>query len=182
MRDLSMHVLDIAQNSIKAGASLVEISFVWKETMLTLLIKDDGCGMSEEFLKKVLDPFTTTRTTRKVGLGLAMLEQSVQMSGGAFDIQSTKGVGTTVKAVFDTAHIDCLPMGDMCDTLFSLAFLNPDTPEFFYTAHKGDQQVTFDTREIRNALGPDIPFTQNDVALWIQESIKESFQPILEVY
>ncbi|MBE5794117.1 MAG: sensor histidine kinase, partial [Clostridiales bacterium] len=139
MRDLSMHVLDIAQNSIKAGATLVTISFDKDENnMLTFTVKDDGCGMSEEFLKKVTDPFTTTRTTRKVGLGIPMLKQSAEMSDGAFSIQSTVNVGTTISATFHLGHIDCIPMGEICDTLLTLVTLNPEKPEFVFEARAGE--------------------------------------------
>ena len=116
MRDLSMHVLDIVQNSIKAGAKLIVVSFVRNaEGILTFTVKDDGCGMSPEFLARVTDPFTTTRTTRRVGLGIPMLKQSAEAAGGAFSLESEVGKGTVISASFDLRNIDCIPMGELCD-------------------------------------------------------------------
>lgn len=181
MRDLSMHVLDIAQNSIKAGASVVRITFHLDEgKMLTITVEDDGSGMSEAFLAMVTDPFTTTRTTRKVGLGIPMLKQSAELSGGTFDIKSEEGKGTVVTASFDLTHIDCLPMGEMCDTLFTLVLLNPDKPEFVFEAASRTLTATFDTRVVREAL-QGISLNEPDIAAWIKESIDEEFKPILEV-
>ncbi len=181
MRDLSMHVLDIAQNSIKAGASLVEVAFVLDEAQrLTLRVTDDGCGMSADFLQRVTDPFTTTRTTRKVGLGIPMLKQSAEMAGGTFAIASTPGEGTTVQASFDLTNIDCIPMGEMCDTLLTLVVLNPDKPDFLFTAEAPKLQASLDTRQLRAALG-DTRLNEPDVIQWMKESIDEEFKPILEV-
>ena len=182
MRDLSMHVLDIAQNSIKAGAKLVTITFVIDDAQrLTFTVKDDGCGMSPEFLAKVADPFTTPRTTRRVGLGIPMLKQSAEMAGGTFDIQSQQGVGTVLTAAFHLDNIDCIPMGDVCDTLLTLVVLNPQSPEFLFLANSPTAQASFDTREVRAALG-DVKLNEPDVTAWIKESIDEEFKPILEVY
>lgn len=181
MRDLSMHVLDIAQNSIKANAKLVTIDFsIDDERRLTLTIRDDGCGMSQEFLQRVTDPFTTTRTTRRVGLGLPMLKQSAEACGGDMRIQSAEGEGTTVTATFDLTHIDCIPMGALCDTLLTLVVLNPEAPEFAFYAGSPAGSASFDTREVRAALG-DVPLNAPDVAKWIKDSIDEEFKPILEV-
>ncbi len=180
MRDLSMHVLDIAQNSIQAGASLVTLTFqVDQQQWLTLSIEDDGCGMAPEFLRQVTDPFTTTRTTRNVGLGIPMLKQSAEISGGSFTIQSEAGQGTTLIATFDLEHIDCLPMGEMCDTLFSLIVLHPNQPDFVFEATSTTCTASFDTRQVRKAV-PGVPLNQPDVAQWIRESIQEEFKPILE--
>lgn len=180
MRDLSLHVLDIAQNSIKAEASLVRIAFTLDErNWLTLTVADDGCGMTPEFLQRVTDPFTTTRTTRKVGLGVPMLKQSAEMTGGSLVMESQAGVGTTLVATFDRGNIDCPPMGEMCDTLFTLVALNPGGPEFVFEATAPGQEASFDTRVVRRAVG-DIPLSEPDIARWIKESIDEEFKPILE--
>ena len=181
MRDLSMHVLDIAQNSIKAQAALVEILFVIDESrMLTFTVTDNGCGMTPDFLARVTDPFTTTRTTRKVGLGIPMLQQSAEMCGGSFGIQSRQGAGTTIHATFDLNNIDCIPMGAICDTLLTLVVLNPDGPEFVFRASSPAAEASFDTREVRQALGG-VSLNEPDVAAWIKASIEEEFKPILEV-
>lgn len=182
MRDLSMHVLDIAQNSIKAGASLVTIGFtVDEKRVLTFFVRDDGCGMPPELLARVTDPFTTTRTTRKVGLGIPMLKQSAEMAGGCFGIESTLGEGTYIHASFDLANIDCIPMGEICDSLLSLIVLNPDAPEFVFQASAPGREALFDTRLVRAALGG-VKLNEPDVTAWVKESIDEEFKPILEVF
>lgn len=181
MRDLSMHVLDIVQNSIKANAKLVTVSFVMDENgRLTFSVADDGCGMAPDFLARVTDPFTTSRTTRRVGLGIPMLKQSAEMCGGAFGIESEVGVGTTIHAAFDTRNIDCIPMGDICDSLLTLVMLNPDQPEFLFQATTPTAQACFDTRQLRQVLGG-VALNEPDVVAWMKESIEEEFKPILEV-
>ncbi len=181
MRDLSMHALDIVQNSIKAQAKLVSVGFVINERgWLTFSVSDDGCGMTPEFLARVQDPFTTTRTTRKVGLGIPLLKENAEATGGSIAISSTVGVGTQITATFDLRHIDCPPMGEMCDTLYTLILLNSEKPEFVFTASKGDLEASLDTRAVRQAVGG-LPLNQPDIAAWIQESINEEFKPILEV-
>ncbi len=181
MRDLSMHVLDIAQNSIKAGASLVTVAFAVDENrVLTFSVRDDGCGMTPDFLARVTDPFTTTRTTRKVGLGIPMLKQSAEMAGGTFGIESEIGKGTWIHASFDLSNIDCIPMGEICDSLVTLIVLNPETPDFVFQAFAPEKEALFDTRQVREALGG-VSLAEPEVAAWIKESIDEEFKPILEV-
>ena len=181
MRDLSMHVLDIAQNSVKAQARTVSISMdISTDGWLTLIFADDGCGMSADFLAKVADPFTTTRTTRKVGLGIPLLKENAELTGGGVIIQSAVGKGTTLTATFCLTHIDCPPMGAMCDTLFTLVLLNPDAPEFVFLASGYGLTASFDTRVVRDALGG-VPLSDPEVAQWMRESINEEFKPILEV-
>lgn len=181
MRDLSMHVLDIAQNSIKAGAKLVTIRFEMDaEGRLLFSVEDDGCGMTPEFLSRVTDPFTTTRTTRRVGLGIPMLKQSAEMCGGTFGIQSEVGRGTRICASFDTRNIDCIPMGDICESLLTLVVLNPDGPEFLFQATGPQSEASFDTRQLREVLGG-VSLSEPDVIAWMKESIEEEFKPILEV-
>lgn len=181
MRDLSMHVLDIAQNSIKAGAKLVTVRFERDgSNRLTFSVRDDGCGMSPEFLSRVTDPFTTTRTTRKVGLGIPMLKQSAEMCGGDFGIESEVGKGTFIHASFDLKNIDCIPMGDICDSLLTLVVLNPDKPEFLFEAKGPESEAEFDTRQLRQVLGG-VALNEPDVVTWMKGSIEEEFKPILEV-
>ncbi len=180
MRDLSLHVLDIAQNSIKAEAGLVRICFsIDEKRWLTLTIQDDGCGMPPEFLEKVTDPFTTTRQTRRVGLGLPMLKQNAELTGGGLVIESRVGEGTSVTATFRLDHIDCPPMGEMCDTLYTLVLLNPESPEFLFQATSPGNEAGFDTRVVREAVGG-LPLNEPDIAEWVRESINEEFRPILE--
>ena len=181
MRDLSMHVLDIVQNSIKASATLVTVAFTVDENrVLTFSVRDDGCGMTPEFLARVTDPFTTTRTTRRVGLGIPMLKQSAEMAGGTFGIESEVGKGTCIHASFDLTNIDCIPMGDICDSLITLIVLNPETPDFVFQASAPGREALFDTRQVREALGG-VSLAEPEVAAWMKESIDEGFKPILEV-
>lgn len=176
-----MHVLDIVQNSIKAGATLVTVAFTVDENrVLTFSVRDDGCGMAPEFLARVTDPFTTTRTTRRVGLGIPMLKQSAEMAGGTFGIESEVGKGTCIHASFDLTNIDCIPMGDICDSLITLIVLNPETPDFVFQASASGRKALFDTRQVREALGG-VGLAAPEVAAWIKESIDEEFKPILEV-
>ena len=176
-----MHVLDIVQNSIKAGAALVTVAFTVDESrVLTFAVRDDGCGMAPEFLARVTDPFTTTRTTRKVGLGIPMLKQSAEMAGGTFGIESEVGKGTCIHASFDLTNIDCIPMGDICDSLITLIVLNPETPDFVFQASAPGREALFDTRQVREALGG-VSLAEPEVAAWMKESIDEEFKPILEV-
>ncbi|HNW86141.1 MAG TPA: ATP-binding protein [Candidatus Limiplasma sp.] len=176
-----MHVLDIAQNSVKASAKTVTISMVIDDrNWLTMVFQDDGCGMAPEFLARVTDPFTTTRTTRKVGLGIPLLKENAELTGGTVMLQSAPGVGTTVTATFNRNHIDCPPMGQICDTLLTLVVLNPETPEFVYEARSPALEASFDTRVVRQALGG-VALNTPEVIDWMRDAINEEFQPILEV-
>ena len=122
MRELSLNVLDIAQNSIKANASLIEIELSESTEKKELLIGiyDNGKGMTPEQVQSVTDPFFTTRTTRKVGLGIPFFKMAAEMTEGSFEIESEVGVGTRVSAVFRTDHLDFTPVGDMCSTIVIL--------------------------------------------------------------
>ena len=172
--EISLNVLDIAQNSIKAGATLVEIEVARKpeEEFLMLSITDNGCGMDEEQLEHVIDPFFTSRSTRKIGLGVPFLKQAAEASGGDFSITSKKGVGTQVKATFHTDHIDCMPLGDINSTIFSLVTINEQL-DFTYTYKVDDRQFTLDTREIREILG-DVSFQNPDVTSFLRAYLSEN--------
>ena len=133
MRELSLNILDIAQNSISAGASLItiDVSESREEHLLTLTVSDNGCGMDEEQLQNVCDPFFTTRTTRKVGMGIPLFRLAAEQTGGSFEITSKKGVGTSTKAVFHSDSIDFTPLGDMTSTVTVLISMNTDR-DFIY--------------------------------------------------
>jgi len=179
MRDLSLHLLDLAQNSISAGASLVTIRIAVDERgWLTMVLKDDGKGMSPELLARVTSPFATTRTTRKVGLGIPMMLENAEKAGGTLTIQSEEGKGTELTVTMDTRNIDCLPLGDLSGTVLSLIMTNPTAPEFLFEGKTPRGECTFDTREIRTALGGDIPLNEPEVAAWMQEALKEEMDPI----
>ena len=150
MEDLSLHILDIVENSIIAKASTIRIKVVedMEKDLLTIEIRDNGQGMDEETVKKVLDPFFTTRTTRKVGLGLSLLGQAARESGGNIEIESEPGRGTRVEATFGYSHIDRKPLGNMEATLTTLIVGNPEV-DFIYEHKKGELEYRLDTKEVR---------------------------------
>lgn len=179
MRDLSLHLLDLAQNSITAGASLVTVRMTLDDGgMLTMELEDDGKGMSPELLERVTSPFATTRTTRKVGLGIPMMKENAEKAGGTFTLESTEGKGTKLTATMDTGNIDCLPMGDLSGTLLSLMLTNPLAPDFLFEGKSPKGEGSFDTREVRAALGSDIPFNEPSVAAWLKEALDEETNSI----
>lgn len=150
MEDLSLHILDIVENSITAHAKKIEIKIIEekKKDLLTIEIIDDGKGMDEETLKNVLDPFFTTGNTRKVGLGLSLLAQSAEESGGSIEIESKPTQGTKVKATFGYSHIDRKPLGDVHESLKVLIAANPDI-NFIYEYQKDDVSYHLDTKGIK---------------------------------
>ena len=178
MRELSLNVLDIAQNSIVAGASLIEL-IVKEDTVgdrLTLIIADNGCGMTPEQLARVRDPFYTTRTTRKVGMGIPLFRMAAEMSGGDLSIESQVGHGTTVTATFGLTHIDRMPLGDMADTVSALIRLNDDR-DFVYRHEVDGQSFELDTRQLREVL-EDVPLSEPDVINWIKAAMAEGLLPL----
>lgn len=179
MNELSLHILDIVQNAISAGATLVQIIIeedADADTMRIIII-DDGCGMDEEFLQYVVDPFTTTRTTRKVGLGIPMFREGALSCDGDFSIDSRKGEGTTVMALYRRSHIDRPPLGNMTDTILALVVGNPETPDFLYRHTFGNKEYFFDTRLIRQTLG-DIPLDMPDVVAWIKKDLQTGMKEL----
>ena len=140
---------------------------------IILTAADDGRGMPPELLATVADPFTTTRTTRKVGLGLPLLRMAAEMTGGHMDIESTLGVGTTVTAVFHAGHIDCPPLGDVAATISLLAQGLPEHMDFTYIHRTRRGEFRFDTAEIRSILGPEVPLSEPEVARWVKEYVEE---------
>lgn len=179
MRDLSLHILDLAQNSITAGASLVSIDLTIDDAgRLTFTLTDDGKGMTPELLSKVTSPFATTRTTRKVGLGIPLMMENALRADGNLTIESEVGHGTKLIVTMNTGHIDCLPLGDLSGTLLSLMLTNPLSPDFRFEGHTRLGHCLFDTRDVRKVLGADIPLNEPNVAAWLSESLKEEIDPI----
>ncbi len=179
MKELSLNILDIVENSVKAKATLTEISIVEKDEKLVLTITDDGTGMTGEILEGVTDPFYTTRTTRSVGLGLPLLKLEAEMTGGSLEISSThisqdcENHGTKVRAVFYKNHIDCIPLGDTVETIATLIQGHPDT-DFLFT-HKGEGfEIGLDTRELRVVL-EGVPLNEYEVIKWIKEYLNEQY-------
>lgn len=174
MKDLSMHVMDILQNSTRANAT--EIQLIVEENKnadtLTFTFIDNGCGMDEETLTKVLNPFFTTRTTRKVGLGLSLLKQNAEQTGGSLSIKSQKGVGTEVVAVFGLSNIDRPPMGDLAGTLILTVSAYPDIRFIFrYLAENID--YTFDTKEVNEILDG-VSIQEPEVIQYLKEMVQEN--------
>ncbi len=176
MTEISLNILDVAENSTRAKASLVQIS-VDADTAsdrLTVIIEDDGCGMTEEQVAKVIDPFFTSRTTRKVGLGVPFFKYAAESTGGSFEIRSEPGVGTVVTAVFVLSHIDRMPLGDITSTIHTLVVYHPDT-DFLYRYSYNGHSFTLDTREFRQILG-DVPFDTPEISEYIREYLTENKQ------
>ena len=174
MTELSLHVLDIAENSTKAKASLVTISVSvdTKADRLVITIVDNGCGMTKEQVSQVTDPFFTTRTTRKVGLGVPFFKMAAEATGGNFSITSAVGIGTTVRAEFGLSHIDRMPLGDMNATIHQLILMHPDC-DFLYTYEYDGRSFTLDTREVREILG-DVPFDIPEVSEYLKQYLSEN--------
>ena len=178
MDELSLNILDVAQNSITAGATLVEIA-IEEDTVrdtLTILIRDNGCGMSEEAAMRAADPFYTTRKTRKVGLGLPFFKMAAEMTGGCFSIESSVGSGTSVRASFGRSHIDRAPLGDMAGTITSLVMHRPDI-DFVYTHSLDGAGFALDTREVRRMM-EGISIASPEVIAWMSEFISENQKEI----
>lgn len=174
MTEISLNVLDIANNSIRADASLIEIIIQIQRDLdiLTITIADNGCGMTQDQIMQVEDPFFTTRTTRKVGLGVPFFKMAAESTGGSFQIESTPGVGTKVTAVFKLSHIDRMPLGDMNSTVHTLITLNTQI-DFLYRYIFDDKNFTLDTREFREVLG-DVPLNSTEVSAYIKEYLLDN--------
>lgn len=174
MRELSMHILDLAQNSIVAGASLIEIEVIadTQADTLKITIRDNGKGMSPEFLARVEDPFTTTRTTRRVGLGIPMFAEAAHECDGDLTVQSELGKGTSVEATFKLSHIDRAPLGDIASTLIALIAANPNI-DFRYRQQLDAEEFVLDTRDIKRELAG-VPINENAVLKWIGEYVGQN--------
>ena len=180
MKELSLNILDVAENSVKAGASLIGIELDETEELLTLRITDNGCGMTPEILAGVTDPFYTTRTTRKVGLGLPLLKLAAEQTGGTMTVTSRHESvhpadhGTEVTATFYKNHIDCTPMGDVVSSIITLIQGNPER-EFLFRHRRPQGTVELDTRQIRETLGDAVPLNNFEVLQWITDYLREQY-------
>lgn len=154
MEDISLHILDIVENSVIAEADKIEIkiSEYKKKDLLLVEISDNGVGMNEDTVKKVLDPFFTTKTARKFGLGLPLLSEAARVANGELSIQSKKGKGTKIKATFQYSHIDRKPLGDISQTIITLVMGNPEV-DIIYMHKKNSCIYYLDTRKIKTQLG-----------------------------
>ncbi|WP_026475929.1 ATP-binding protein [Alkaliphilus transvaalensis] len=181
MKELSLHILDLAENSVGAKATQIDITIKEdiKENLLTISIKDNGCGMDSEMLKIVLDPFTTTRTTRRVGLGLPLFKAAAEECGGSLQIESKKGKGTTVVATFLHDHINRVPIGNMADTMITL-LLGDENIEYTYTHTKDIEKFFFSTLEIKKIL-QGLSITDIEVITWIKDYIESGIKKLVKI-
>lgn len=176
MKDLSLHLMDIIQNSISASCSKITVSINANKELdlLEIEIADNGVGMDKELLNSVSNPFTTTRKTRKIGLGIPLLKDSANLSGGCLTINSQKGIGTVVKASFRISHIDRIPLGDMAETIVTVIIANPDIG-FELNLGNAKEVFRFDLAEVKEKLG-DVPINDYEVVTWIKEYINEGIK------
>lgn len=173
MLTLAQHILDIAENSIRAGATLIEISIEEDndQDLLSIEIHDNGHGMPPEMIKKVLDPFYTTKTVRRVGLGLPLLKDAADRTDGVFVLDSTENQGTKVRATFVLSHLDRQPLGAINSILIILIISNSSV-DFFYKHRHNDRRFELDTREIRKEID-DVPINHPEIIKYIRGVIAE---------
>ena len=181
MKELSLNVLDVTKNSVKAGATLIRISLVEAANLLTMTIEDNGCGMKPAVLESVMNPFYTTRTTRKVGMGIPLLILAAEQTGGRVTIESRHEEdhpddhGTTVTATFYTDHIDFTPIGDLVSTMETLIMGSPEI-DFTFVHDMNGHRVELDTRQLREVLG-EVPLDSYEIIQWIGDFLREQYQP-----
>ena len=182
MKELSLNILDISMNSVKAHADEVSIILTETDRTLEIKIKDNGCGMKKELLQTVTDPFTTTRTTRKVGLGIPFFKLAAEQTGGYLTIKSKHESefpddhGTETTALFYKDHLDFTPLGDVISSVLTLIQGHPDT-DFLFKHILPDKTVSLDTRELKSVLG-DVPLNSYEVIKWIEEYLLEQYSLI----
>lgn len=179
MDDLSLYVLDITMNSVRAGATEIYVELVENGQWLDMTVRDNGCGMTKDQLRRLEDPFFTTRKTRKVGLGIPFLKMLAEMTGGYVKITSVhmsegEDHGTETKARFGKDHIDFIPLGDMVETVKTLIQGSPQI-DFVYRHKSGGGEVYLSCKEMRDVLG-DIPLNEPEILLWIGENLKEQYE------
>ncbi len=180
MKELSLHILDILQNSIVAEASLVELTLIedTDKDLLSFTVKDNGKGMTEELVRRVIDPFVTGRTTRKVGLGIPLLKMAAEHTGGGIALSSVLGEGTTITARFGYSHIDRQPLGNMAETMLGV-LSSYDKVDFVYLHRVNEKEYTLDTRQVKEILGG-VSLQNPDVLLWLSEFLRENEAALYE--
>lgn len=176
MRELALHILDLVENSVAAGASRVtiEVDERLADDRLVITVADDGRGMDAAMVARATDPFVTTRTTRGVGLGLSLLQAAAERCGGGLTVESLPGVGTTVRAEFQYSHIDRAPLGDVAATMVSLIVGGPDL-DYRYVHRRDGQKFVFDTADVRPEL-EDVPITEPAVLDFIRQYVHEGLE------
>ena len=180
MRELALNILDIAENSLAAGAKLIEITLLFSQSKdsMRISVRDDGCGMDEETLQKVTGPFTASPTTHKVGMGVPLFKYSAESAGGSFSVASRKGEGTEVCADYRISHIDRMPLGDFGGVALQLVTMNPRV-DFRFFVSDGERGGVLDTREVREVLGEEIPLDAPEVRAFLKEYIQENLVDII---
>ena len=178
MRELALNVLDIAENSLSAGAKNIAIALRadFERDEMEICIRDDGCGMDAQMLARVTDPFTTTRTTRKVGMGLPLFKFSAESAGGDFFVKSEKGKGTEVCARYKISHIDRMPLGDFGGVVLQLITMNPGV-DFLVKVECDGKKALLDTKEFRAVL-EGIPLDAPQVRSFLRDYIQENLVTI----
>ena len=178
MKDLSLHLMDIAQNSTAAGARRIDVALIARldPPELFLSVADDGRGMDAAFLARVADPFTTTRTTRKVGLGIPLLKLAAEMTGGKLSIVSEPGQGTTLVTVFGLGHIDRIPVGDIPATMAALVTAWTDI-DWVLHLESWKEQFDLSTMDMKEILG-DVPLGSPEIAGWLEESVRDAMKEV----
>ena len=178
MKELSLHILDLCENSINAKASFIKIKIVENlvEDILTIKVVDNGEGMNKEYVKNVDNPFITTRKTRRVGLGISLFKVAAIRCDGNFKISSKKNLGTKVIANFKHSHIDRSPLGDIGDTIITILNSQNDF-ELVYIHKVNKKKFIFDTRMIKKILN-DVDIKDGNILLWIRDYINENIKEI----
>ena len=177
MREIALHLLDLAENSVSAGARTVEITVCedLRADRLSASIQDDGRGMDDETVKKVTDPFYTSRTTRKVGLGIPLLKGAAEECNGTLSINSQPGTGTRLDVTFQHSHIDRMPLGNLSSTFLALTVAHPDTHWIFrYTArgNVNEDSFEFDDKPIKETLD-DLSLSHPQVLKYLRQSLED---------
>lgn len=178
MRDLSLHLLDIIQNSVKAGALRIEAEFSADPAMnlLTMVVRDNGCGMPPELARRVTDPFVTTRTTRSVGLGLPLLKEQCELTGGRLTLESEVGTGTVLTAELGLESIDRLPLGEISSTWVVLILADP-LIDYRLVMQSPGRRFELGLAEVREQL-QEVPLSEPAVLEWIKDYIDEQQENI----
>ena len=178
MKELSLNVLDVTKNSVTAGADTIKIYLLTSaDGWLEFRVEDNGCGMTEEVQRRVTDPFYTTRTTRKVGMGLPLLKLAAEQTGGELKIVSSteKGrSGTVLSATFDTKSIDFMPIGDIVSTVCILISGSPEV-HFVFKDVTPDGEVSIDTDDLRAVLGDEISLSEPEIVAWMRDYLREQY-------
>ena len=178
MNDLSLHVIDIIQNSVSAGATLITLTIEEDTTkdLLRIVIGDNGRGMTPEQVGRLSDPFFTSRTTRKVGMGIPLFRQSAEQSGGGLVVESEPGRGTTVAATFGWSNIDRPPLGDIANSFILMVSANPELDFVFDYIYNG-REYRFDTVEVKEALDG-LPLNNPQVIMMLEGMVKENISDL----